>query len=253
MMTATQSFAQLHDWFSQYRFLPRHSTLQVEGGFAGVEVLANIFGTFDFYDEADGLCDSCFIRSPQFLSVDATAINPADFGPYSFDVDQALNLTGLEGEQLPVAAPFDVFKFRGEDGQGAPMNLTVIKLGRWMYMHGENDPGCCDFFNYEIEAIARRTPFADFTHDDRVDAADAAAWIGAYGTNAGGDANGDEDSDGGDFLNWQRQLGDEMPSMESFAALAALSSGPAASSVPEPSTLVLRLGMGLGGIGRRRR
>ena len=252
-LIANLSLAQPPDRLTEYRFLSRHSTLDVEGGFAGFDIEANIFGTFGF---VEGFRFEFPTLEPYaaFIDVRAKAINPTDFGPYSFDLDQSLNLTGLKGKPLPVAAPFDVFKFRGEDGQGAPMDLTVIKLGRWLYMHGANDPGCCDFFNYEIEAIARRTPYADFTEDDRVDAADAAAWISAYGTSAGGDANGDADSDGDDFLNWQRQLGETMPSLETFAALAALGAESASlSSVPEPSALFLLISMGLAGICLRRR
>ncbi len=223
----------------QYRFLPRHSTLHVEGGFAGFDILADIGGTFSFVNNS-------IFPSPQilpfaaFFDVDAVAINPTDFGPYSFDIDETLNLTGLIGEPLPVAAPFDVIKFHGEDGQGARMDLTVIKFGRWLYMNGSNDSPCCDFFDYEIEAIARRTPFADFSDDAGVDGNDLTTWTRSFGYDARGDADGDNDTDGGDFLSWQRQFGDSMPSLETFATVAALSSQQAVrSAVPEPSSLLL--------------
>jgi len=47
---------------------------------------------------------------------------------------------------------------------------------------------------------------ADFTGDGRVDGGDLAAWRSAFGPSALGDADEDNDSDGADFLLWQRQL-----------------------------------------------
>jgi hypothetical protein len=72
------------------------------------------------------------------------------------------------------------------------------------------------------------TPFfsADFDDDGDVDPTDLAIWDGAFDLNQLGDADGDNDSDGNDFLLWQRQLG----SMPVVAAAGA---------VPEPSSLAL--------------
>ena len=231
--------AQPPDMLRNYRFLPRHSVLHVQGGFGGFDIDANVEGHFAFVNGYR--IEFPNIKSyAAFRHVDAVAINPTDFGPYSFDLDATLNLSGLEGEQLPVAAPFDVFKFRGHEGQEAPMDLTVIRLGRWLYMRGSNDAPCCDFFDYEIEAIARQIPYADFTRDDYIDRRDLIAWIRSFGRDGHGDSDNDLDSDGGDFLNWQRGYGEEMPSMEMFASLAAISAQQAAlSAVPEPGTVAL--------------
>jgi len=67
-------------------------------------------------------------------------------------------------------------------------------------------------------------PDADFNNDTFVDAADLLIWKGAFGAGAEGDADGDLDSDGNDFLIWQRQL-------------HVAAGGVAA--VPEPPTVVL--------------
>jgi hypothetical protein len=72
---------------------------------------------------------------------------------------------------------------------------------------------------------------ADFDNDGDVDPTDLAIWDGAYDLNQLGDADGDNDSDGNDFLMWQQQVG-------SAPAVAA------ATAVPEPATaapLVLAL------------
>jgi len=57
--------------------------------------------------------------------------------------------------------------------------------------------------------------------------ADLAQWQGDFGVNAMSDADNDGDSDGADFLAWQRQLG-------SVAA-----GGQASAAAPEPATWVL--------------
>jgi hypothetical protein len=66
----------------------------------------------------------------------------------------------------------------------------------------------------------------DFNGDSIVDADDLAQWQGDFGVNGLSDADNDSDSDGADFLAWQRQLG----SAEVVAAVE---------SVPEPATLLL--------------
>ena len=48
---------------------------------------------------------------------------------------------------------------------------------------------------------------ADFNHNGIVNADDLAKWRGDFGLNANSNADGDADSDGADFLEWQRELG----------------------------------------------
>jgi hypothetical protein len=64
-----------------------------------------------------------------------------------------------------------------------------------------------------------------------VNGADLTPWKSGFGTSITaahdqGDADGDQDVDGGDFLLWQRQLGMSSPL-------------PSATNVPEPATLLL--------------
>ncbi len=67
---------------------------------------------------------------------------------------------------------------------------------------------------------------ADFNGDGTVNGPDLALWRTSFGVNANANADGDSDSDGNDFLIWQRRLG--------IAATV-----PAATTVPEPSAVVL--------------
>jgi hypothetical protein len=67
-------------------------------------------------------------------------------------------------------------------------------------------------------------PDADFNEDGYVDGQDSVIWQASFGLDTGGDADADSDTDGADFLIYQRQFTGPSPS---FAA------------VPEPSTLVI--------------
>ncbi len=72
---------------------------------------------------------------------------------------------------------------------------------------------------------------ADFNADGLVDSSDLSLWESAYGLTDVGDADGDSDTDGTDFLIWQQQF-----------AGAALSA--ASTQVPEPTGMALALAAG---------
>jgi hypothetical protein len=80
---------------------------------------------------------------------------------------------------------------------------------------------------------------ADFNEDGLVNGADLTAWRSAFRFTANGDADGDNDTDGNDFLIWQRQIG-------------ATSTIDAASAVPEPSVATLAVAAGIGALCLRR-
>jgi hypothetical protein len=86
-----------------------------------------------------------------------------------------------------------------------------------------------EFGEYELRITAPTAPVlaADFDDNGSVNAADLAIWRGAFGVpgNTSGNADGDTDTDGADFLVWQRERG----------------SGPLqpAAAVPEPHGLAL--------------
>lgn len=83
-----------------------------------------------------------------------------------------------------------------------------------------------------VRALILATPLqaADFQEDGDVDGDDLALWEFGFGlpgaVHATGDADGDEDADGADFLVWQREAGG--------GPLAV----PTSDAVPEPATLV---------------
>jgi hypothetical protein len=81
-------------------------------------------------------------------------------------------------------------------------------------------------------------PEGDFDGDAKVDELDLGQWRYNFGIDGGSDADGDRDSDGADFLAWQRGQG----------TLAAAS--PAGVTAPEPSSAAL---LGVAACGLRRR
>ena len=93
---------------------------------------------------------------------------------------------------------------------------------------GDGDTDGADFLIWQRQ-FAPYTLTADFDFSAAVDAVDLAIWKDSFGRSLGGDADGDGDTDGTDFLALQRQLA-------GFAGLAAAATS---ASVPEPSSLCL--------------
>lgn len=255
LLWAELAYGDPPDILRSYRFLPHHSTLEQTGGIAGVDLPYSVSGTFDlvtgweYVEDPKPISIRPFAR---FENVDARAGNPL-LDAVPLDLDRVLNLSGLKGSQLPVASPFDVFKFEGTTDDGSAVKLFGSFLGSWLYLRGgtEPPPGSADFFVYQINALARQIPFADFNQDDAVDVGDLKSWASHFGpalAAAGdllgwGDANSDGVVDGADFLAWQQQVGETPPAMKALNGMfnAALATLPAASAVPEPAALGVAL------------
>jgi hypothetical protein len=94
-------------------------------------------------------------------------------------------------------------------------------------------PGLTFAVDYLLNAVQLKVvskPFfsADFDDDGDVDATDYAIWKSAFDLNQLGDANGDNLSNGADYVLWRKQLG-------------SVPSPGAAAAAPEPSALAIAL------------
>jgi hypothetical protein len=232
------------DILRNYRFIPSRSTLEVTGGFAGIHETSHVRGTFGLVTGYEDGVSCAAIGCPpppshvpfaKFVDVDARLVSK---GPFTdgWDLDDTLNLSGLNGTFQP-AAPNRLF-FRGVDGQGQPFKLNAVQHGRLLHMVGENDPGCCDFFHYKFNALAYLTPRGDFNFDGVVDAGDYVLWRKTAGRSGEGlEADGNEDGvvNAGDYELWREQFGESVDFNE-FGG-AELNAG----AVPEPTTIALLL------------
>ncbi|RIK83440.1 MAG: hypothetical protein DCC67_05935 [Planctomycetota bacterium] len=245
---AAQGQEGVPDLRRHYHFVPRLSRVVQTGGIAGVHIEYRVIGKYDLITASRPWSGTARFENAEAWG---SIISPLPAPAVVLDVDEAFNLEGLKGEQLPVAAPFDVFRFTGETADGSSVQLFASMLGRWMYLRGETTPpkGSADFFEYQLRALARQRPFADFNGDGVVDRNDLEHWAAPSSSGAPqaaelADANDDLLSDGADFLDWQRQYGETAPDVSHADALLSslLASGsPAVAGVPEPATAVLAL------------
>ncbi|QDU91435.1 hypothetical protein Pla175_48630 [Pirellulimonas nuda] len=228
-----------------FHVVPRLSTLQLTGGFAGYDARYRLAGEYDFYHSAAGFGGAGFLNAQVYCSVVSHGPAPARV----INVDQALNLSGLVGELLPLGAPFDVYRLTGSTAEGSSVELLAAMIGPWMYLRGGTQPpeGGADFFEYQLRAVARSQPFYDLNEDGVVDAADYTALRdGAAGSDLAG---------AGGYEAWSAQFGEAVPDFSAYdpmMALAASAAGlaaPVPEAVPEPSTLGLAAIVGAAGLG----
>lgn len=142
----------------EYQFLPQSSTLHVEGGFAYVDIDLEVSGNFGL---ATGIESHSTQLEPfaQFVFVDAVASD----GLWELDLDWALNLTGLEGTFDPTQ-PRDLL-FTGQEGQGQPMVVEARMRGRRLRLTGANRAGCCDMFDFTLDAMAMQFPILGSSYE----------------------------------------------------------------------------------------
>ena len=225
----------LQDILEHYRLIPRLSTLHQTGGIAGFNFRYRLSGEYDF--------DRGSVSNPMASFDDAevwgSLISDAPTPAVVIDVDEILNLEGLKGTVLPVAAPFDVYRFRGFAADESSVELYAAVLGPWMYIRGDTQPppGSADFFKYRLQALARSGRSADLNGDGVVDAADYVVLRDSGG------AGSNDPTAGVGLAEWRQQFGEAIPDLTAMDAMmsAAVASFVTAAAVPEPSTLTMLL------------
>jgi hypothetical protein len=235
---------------ARYQLVSRLSTLRETGGFAGLDVNYRLLGDYGFGSGISATATASagvkFIDPEIWGSIISDGPTPA----YVIDVDQLLNLAGLQGKAVPSAAPFGVYQFQGKTSDGSSINLFASTLGPWMYLRGSTQPpaGSADYFVYQLRALARKGPFADANGDGVVDASDYTL------LRKSGFAGGTDAAAGASFADWRQQLGETLPDLNAMDAMitAAAGSGLESSSVPEPASIALAIFAGFLVVGSRR-
>jgi hypothetical protein len=250
---AMPSLADLPQIRRQYSFLPQHSRLNVSGGITGGFWPLQIDGEFGVITgwEPTGPLTPAFRRFARFVDVEAdlTDLGLSPLPAPATDLNATLNLTGLDG----IPSPGALF-FRGEEPQGGAITITAVPRGPLLILTSRHEAPCCDFYHFELRAVARGAVQSDFNGDSNVDQIDfnllsenlgktgydflnpAADYsdpeLAALGYAAErGDANADNVIDGADLLILQTEYGAAGPGR-------LLDFPTAVSSIPEPDTCV---------------
>jgi hypothetical protein len=233
------------DILRNYRVIPRHSSLEVTGGFAGVHQEYDLFGKFGL---VTGFTQDPVIDSPlpvlvpyaRFVDVDVTALfnHLAAFAAH-LPLEYFVDLEQLRSfDDVP-----PVLNFRGKDNQGAPFRLRATMHGRLLHLTGHNEPPCCDFFEYRLNALAYLGPHGDFNLDGMVDSADYTLWRDTMGstTDLAADGNGDGVVDHADYDVWRDDTGTyvDLAALDDLAGFDAGFGSLGVAGVPEPSTFLL--------------
>lgn len=129
-------------------------------------------------------------------------------------LEGTINLTSEFGA-MPSGVYLAVGLFQSQDGGAL---VPTLQIPASLNGNGNIEPN-------EYVLLQFETPFsADFDEDWYVDSTDLAIWEAAFGINSLGDTDSDGDTDGVDFLEWQRQYGSSAGNL--LASIA----------VPEPAT-----------------
>ena len=171
----------------EFTFDTDSSRLGVTGGFAGINDLYRIDGSFGLafgYEQVFDPPTISLVPFVQFAAVDAVLTGPPGLlgGPGwlgGTDLDSLLNLTGLDGS-FQHAPDQPGLLFAGVDGQGRPMEVRVTVENRQLHLQGQNDVGCCDMFSYQFNAYADIPFMGDINRDGYIGIEDLNAVLGSF-------------------------------------------------------------------------
>lgn len=180
----------------EFTFDSDTSRLGVTGGFAGIDDVYGIEGTFGIaigFDEVFDPPTLSLVPFVRFAAVDAVLTKPGLLS--GSDLDGLLNLTGLEGSFV-YGPDHRGLLFTGEDGQGQPMKVRVSVRNKQLHLEGGNAAGCCDFFNFRLNAFADLPHMGDINKDGYVGIADLNMVLSDFGNNVTPMMGADADWDG---------------------------------------------------------
>jgi hypothetical protein len=154
-----------------------------------------------------------YIRTEEALTAGTRALLKIVFHDANAVMDLqpgAVNIGMADVPEFPGIVPVPQFTSAAAPGQWqlfrvqgvVPANATEV---RFFTILVDETPGTVYFDDLKAELVEAGVP-GDFNNDQNVDATDLGLWRTAFGATAVGDADDDGDSDGRDFLIWQRNF-----------------------------------------------
>jgi hypothetical protein len=207
--------------------------LTVTGGFAGVYQNYQLEGAL-------GLSLDRHPHPPETIEAQFGSVAAKLHGDGFFDgedLDRLLRMTAWHGQIVHE----DTLSFTGTDSQKAPITAIAEFTPARLHLRGENQPECCDFFNFSWDLFALNPltdhghAHSDFDEDGNVDGDDLLDALANFGLDSGalhsqGDADADSDVDHMDLTIWKTTVG------KGVTAYA-----PDTAPIPEPATFMLAI------------
>jgi hypothetical protein len=164
----------------------------------------------------------------------------------AFDHDGDMLVAGLITQNSGVIVKFDLENGQlvGQERLGDfipfPSGLLMLEGNQLLVTSLGFGPTSGSVYRFNSETGARSVLLGgDFDQSGLVDANDLGLWTLGFELDASADADFDGDTDGADFLGWQRGLGRESaPGLFSPASFVVYDA-PAAATIPEPSAVAI--------------